>query len=133
MVEPLREVAGELEVLALVLADRHEVRAVEQDVGGLEDRVGEQPDATRRPPRALADLSLNWVIRRASPKPVRHCSTQPSWACAGIWLWTKIAERSGSMPIASSWAAARRVRSRSTFGSCSTVIACRSAMKKNGW
>jgi len=39
------EVAGQFEVLALVLADRHEVRPVEQDVGGLEDRVGEQPDA----------------------------------------------------------------------------------------
>ena len=52
------------------------------------------------PSPPLADLSLNWVIRRASPKPVRHCSTQPSWACAGIWLCTKIAERSGSMPIA---------------------------------
>ena len=46
-VEALREVAGELEVLALVLADRHEVRAVEQDVGGLEDRVGEQADRGR--------------------------------------------------------------------------------------
>ena len=28
------------------------------------------------PSPPLADLSLNWVIRRASPKPVRHCSTQ---------------------------------------------------------
>ena len=52
VVEPLGEVAGQLEVLALVLADRHEVRAVEQDVGRLEDRVGEQPDAGR----ALAAL-----------------------------------------------------------------------------
>ena len=60
------------------------------------------------PSPPLADLSLNWVIRRASPKPVRHCSTQPSWAWAGIWLCTKIAERAGSMPMASSWAAARR-------------------------
>ena len=46
-VEPLRQVAGELEVLPLVLADRHEVRTVEQDVGGLEDRVGEQADRRR--------------------------------------------------------------------------------------
>ena len=84
------------------------------------------------PSPALADLSLNWVIRRASPKPVRHWSTQESWAWAGIWLCTKIADRAGSMPIATSWAAARRVRSRSTLGSCSRVIACRSAMKKNG-
>ena len=85
------------------------------------------------PSPPLADLSLNCVIRRASPKPVRHWSTQLSCECSGIWLCTKIAERSGSMPIASSWAAARRVRSLSCFGSCSTVIACWSAMKKNGW
>ena len=30
-------------------------------------------------------------------------------------------------------AAATRLRSRSSLGSCSTVIACMSAMKKNGW
>ena len=88
-------------------------------------------DAAPSPP--LADLSLNWVIRRASPKPVRHCRIHPSWACSGTWLWMKIAERAGSMPMASSCAAARSDRSRSTFGSCSTVIACRSAMKKKGW
>ena len=87
-------------------------------------------DAAPSPP--LADLSLNCVIRRASPKPVRHCSTQDSWACAGIWLCTKIADRAGSMPMATSCATARRVRSRSTLGSCSTVMACRSAMKKKG-
>ena len=43
-VEALREVAGQLQVLALVLADRHRVGLVEQDVGGLQDRVGEQAD-----------------------------------------------------------------------------------------
>jgi hypothetical protein len=42
VVEPLRQVAGELDVLALVLADRHLVGLVEQDVGRLQDRVGEQ-------------------------------------------------------------------------------------------
>ena len=31
-------------MLALVLADRHDVGLVEQDVGGLQHRVGEQPD-----------------------------------------------------------------------------------------
>ena len=44
-VEPLGQVPGELQVLALVLADRHRVGLVEQDVGGLQDRVGEQADA----------------------------------------------------------------------------------------
>ena len=31
----MRDVAGELEVLALVVADRHLVGVVEEDVGGL--------------------------------------------------------------------------------------------------
>ena len=58
-VEPLRQVAGQLEVLALVLADRHLVGLVQQDVGGLQDRVGEQPDARRcprRPRRLVLEL-----------------------------------------------------------------------------
>ena len=44
-VEALGQVPGQLQVLPLVLADRHRVGLVEQDVGGLQDRVGEQPDA----------------------------------------------------------------------------------------
>ena len=51
VVEALCQVAGQLEVLALVLADRHVVRPVEQDVGRLEDRVGEQADARGPLPR----------------------------------------------------------------------------------
>ncbi len=43
-VEPLREVAGQLDVLALVLAHRDLVGLVEQDVRDLEDRVGEEAD-----------------------------------------------------------------------------------------
>jgi hypothetical protein len=55
-------------VLALVLADRHQVRVVEQYVGGHEDRVVVEPDARRlgttfsglvlelRHARELADL-----------------------------------------------------------------------------
>ncbi len=34
-VEPVGKVAGELDVLALVFADRHDLRVVQQDVGGL--------------------------------------------------------------------------------------------------
>ena len=44
-VESGGEVAGELEVLALVFANRHCLWLVKQDVGGLKDRVGEEPDA----------------------------------------------------------------------------------------
>src|SRR4051794_37909947 len=42
-VEALCDVAGELEMLALVIAHRHLVGVVSQDVRRLEDRVGEQP------------------------------------------------------------------------------------------
>jgi hypothetical protein len=47
VVEALADVAGELDVVALVLADRDLVGVVEQDVGGLQHRVVEQPDADR--------------------------------------------------------------------------------------
>ena len=57
-----REIPGELQVLPLVLAHRHLIGLVQQDVGGLQDRVGEQADAGLVLP-SLADLSLNWIIR----------------------------------------------------------------------
>ena len=44
MVEPLRQVAGQLEVLALVLTHRDPVGLVDEDVRGLQDRVREQAD-----------------------------------------------------------------------------------------
>ena len=65
VVEPLGELPGELEVLALVVAHGHQVGVVQQDVRGHQDRVGEQPAADR--PRCAAAFSLNWVIRRSSP------------------------------------------------------------------
>ena len=37
------DLAGQLEVLSLILAHRHQVRAVEQDVGGHQHRIVEQP------------------------------------------------------------------------------------------
>ena len=43
VVEPDRRIAGDLDVLALVVADRHLVGVVEQDVGRLQRRVREQP------------------------------------------------------------------------------------------
>ncbi|CPU64833.1 Uncharacterised protein [Mycobacteroides abscessus] len=74
----------------------------------------------------FADLSLNWVMRPASPKPVWHDSTHDSSACCGTCDWTNSAERSGSTPPARYWAAVRRVRSRSRSGSGLTVSAWRS-------
>jgi hypothetical protein len=74
----------------------------------------------------LLDLSLNWVIRLASPNPVRQPITQASCACSGTCDCTNSVHRSGSNPSARSWAADTRVRWRSKAGSCPEVIACRS-------
>ena len=48
-VEALGEVAGELDVLLLVVADRHDIGLVEQDVGRHQHRVGEQARRSWRP------------------------------------------------------------------------------------
>jgi hypothetical protein len=37
-----RDIPRDLQVLLLVLTDRHDVRLVEEDVGGLQDRIGEE-------------------------------------------------------------------------------------------
>ena len=47
VVEPDRDLARQLQVLALVVAHRHRRRVVEEDVGRHEDRVGEEPDPDR--------------------------------------------------------------------------------------
>jgi hypothetical protein len=44
MVKPAGQLACELEVLGLVLAHRNVRRVVEQDVGGLQDRVREEAE-----------------------------------------------------------------------------------------
>ena len=102
-------------MLALVLAHRHVVRAVEQDVRGLEHRVGEQ---THGGPLGAAlgrlVLELGHPARLAEPGEAREDPLR--CACAGTCDWTKTEDRAGSIPIAISWAAARRVRSRSRFG-----------------
>ena len=46
-VELERDVAHQLDMLLLVLADGDVGRLVEQDVGGLEDRIGVEADAGR--------------------------------------------------------------------------------------
>ena len=45
MVEPSRDLSRQLEVLALIITDRHTVCVIEQDVGRHEDRVGEEAHA----------------------------------------------------------------------------------------
>ena len=60
VVEADRDVARELDVLALVVADGHLVGVVEEDVGGHQHRVVEQPDAHR-----LLALGLLLELRHA--------------------------------------------------------------------
>ena len=52
-VEALRDVARELEVLALVVADRDDVGLVEEDVARHQHRVGEEPGRDELPPVGL--------------------------------------------------------------------------------
>ena len=61
-VEAGGQVAGQLQVLALVLTDRHLVGLVDEDVGGLQHRVGEQPDR-----RAGGALALALVLELRHP------------------------------------------------------------------
>lgn len=42
MVEPLGQIAGDLDVLHLIEPDRHHIAVVDQDVGGHQDGIGEQ-------------------------------------------------------------------------------------------
>ena len=77
-----------------------------------------------------SDFSLNWVIRRSSPKLVTEPSSQAASAWAVTWLWTNTVERSGSMPVAKSIAAPSSVASWSASGSKAVVIECRSTMQK---
>jgi hypothetical protein len=44
-IEPNREIAGQLQVLLLVFAHRHQVGLIEQNVRRHQDRIIEQPDA----------------------------------------------------------------------------------------
>ena len=81
-VEADGDVAGELDVLALVVADGHLVGVVEQDVGRLQRGVGEQ-SAGDELGLAFADLSLNWVMRRSSPKLTLHSIIQASCGVLG--------------------------------------------------
>jgi len=58
-------VAGKLEMLLLVVADRHVGRVIEQNVGGHQVRIDIKPaDAFSR---SLPAFSLNWVMRFSQP------------------------------------------------------------------
>ena len=92
----------ELDVLALVVADRDLGGVVQQDVGDHEHRVVEEADATPTPAGValLGDFSLNWVMRRSSPNVATQLSNHVSSAWARTWLCTNSSDRSPSRPAA---------------------------------
>ena len=65
VVEPDGQFTGQLEVLALVVSDRYPFGVVEQDVGALEDRVGEQTN----PHRILA---VTLLLELGHPAQLAH-------------------------------------------------------------
>ena len=102
-VEALGDVAHQLDVLALVVADRHLVGAVGEHVGRLQHRVDEQPGGDELALRA--GLLLELGIRFRSPNAVTLDSSQHSSVCSCTSPWRKKMQRSGSRPAASSVAA----------------------------
>ena len=64
-VEPAGDGMAQLHVLLLILAHRHQIGLVQQNVRRHQSGIGEQTavDVVR----ILADLSLNWVMRLSSP------------------------------------------------------------------
>ena len=85
VVEAVRQVAGQLEMLALVVTHRHLLGVVEQDVGRLQRGIGEQ---SRRHEVGLIGLLLEL---RHPPQPAERRGapiTQLSSACSATWLCT---------------------------------------------
>ena len=94
-------------MLHLVLADRHQVRLIQQDVGRLKHRIVEQAGDDALLPRAL---SLNCVCRSSSPSGVTVLNIQASSVCSGTIDCTNSVHVAGSSPAASSDNAISRVR-----------------------
>ena len=74
VVERAHDLARQLEVGGLVLADRHERRLVDDDVGRLQDRVGEQPVVD-----VVGLVGLLLLVRRRALEPAdrRDRAQQP--------------------------------------------------------
>ena len=128
LVEALGDVACELDVLALVLADRDRVGLVEQDVRRLEHGVAEEAGRDEVLPVALV-LELGHPAQLAV---ARDRAEQPGrLGMRGHVALDEDVERFASRPVAKSIAARSSVALRSSAGSYSTVIECRSTMQKN--
>ena len=109
IIEFLRNVAGDFEMLLLVLAHGNEVRIVEQDISGHEDRISEKAVVARV--GALRNLAPCSYMRplEAAPSGVTTESSQASSCTWGTSLWRKRIVRVGSSPQARNPAATSKV------------------------
>ena len=107
VVELLRDVARQLEMLLLVVADRHVRGAVDQDVGRHQVRIGEQPD--RGVLAVLAGLLLELGHAVEPAQRATQLNTQASSACSATWLWLNTMCFFGSMPEAMKAAVTSRI------------------------
>ena len=98
-VERAGDVARQLQMLLLVLADRDVRRLVERGCRP-PSAPGRRRGRARPLSRCLPAFSLNCVIRLSQPSGVRQPSSQASSAWALTMLWLKMMQRSGSMPAA---------------------------------
>ena len=126
-VEAPRDVAHELEVLALVLADRHLVGAVGQHVGGLEDRVEEQRGGDQL---ALSQRLVAELVHAVELADGGHRRQQPGQL--GVLVHVALAEEHAALRIQARGQQQRQqvvepgAQLRGVVGQ---LIACRSTMQ----
>ena len=114
MVEAAGQVAADFDVLHLVLADRHGVAVVGQNVGRLQHRIGEQAGVGRQ---ALG-LFVLVGVRSAPSRPIGApvISSQHSSLTSGTSDCTNSVALFGSRPRASRSSATSNVYCRSLAG-----------------
>ena len=93
-VEAVGDVAHQLDVLALVIADRHLVGAVGEHVGGLEHRVEEE---ARGDELALCSGLLLELVHAVQLAPARHRAEQP--AQLRVFLHVALAEEDAATRV----------------------------------
>ena len=93
-VEALGDAAHQLDVLALVLAHRHLVRAVGEHVGGHQDGIEQQPG---RDQLALGDRLVAELVHAAELAERRHARQQPRQL--GVLLDVALAEQDAALGV----------------------------------
>ena len=114
VVEPDGQVPGQLEVLALVVADRDPLGVVEEDVGRHEHRIGEQPGPHRLLVPALV-LELGHPAQLADGGGALEQPGQPG-VLGDVALDEQGAHARGRAPPPGGLGASRAVRARSDGG-----------------